>query len=177
MNIIPKTEERRKRLLLVIFLVFGVGSAVSLMLFAGRDYISLFYTPTKVVAAIAAGKMPADRQLQVGGMVVKDSVKRQEDGVTVRFIVADKEHSIAVQFKGTLPDMFKEDQAAVAEGRFGKDCVFIADNVLAKHDEKYMPPEVAAALQKKILKTVQPKILTECASPVAAASAALAPPQ
>ncbi len=173
MNIIPKTQERRKRLLLVFFLVFGVGSAISLLLFANRDYISLFYTPTKVAAKIAEGKMPADLMFQVGGMVVKDSIKRQEDGVTVRFIVTDYKHSIAVQFKGALPDMFKEDQAAVAEGRLGKDCVFVADKVLAKHDEKYMPPAVAKSLQKK---TEQPSVLTEC-TPRVAASTALAPPQ
>ena len=126
-----------------------------------------------MAAKFAEGKMPADLLLQVGGMVVKDSIKRQDDGVTVRFIVTDYKHSIAVQFKGSLPDMFKENQAAEAEGRFGKDCVFIADNVLAKHDEKYMPPAVAKSLQKK---TEQPSVLTECSHSLAA-SAPLAPPQ
>lgn len=145
MRIIPKTRQRRRRLMLTLFLVFGVGMTVLFLLFANRELVSLYYTPTQIVT----GKAPIQRTFRVGGMVVKDSIKRQEDGVTVQFVVTDYANSTKVQYKGILPDMFTENQAAIAEGTLDKNGMFVAKEVLAKHDEKYLPPEVEKTLKKK----------------------------
>ena len=145
MSMLPSTEQRRARLRLVLLLVFGVGTTVMLLLFANRDSISLYYTPSK----IAAGKAPTTRAFRVGGMVEAGSVKRQKDGVTVRFTVTDYAHKTVIQYKGVLPDMFAEKQAAVAKGRINKEGIFVATEVLAKHDEKYLPPAVRKSLKNK----------------------------
>lgn len=145
MRIIPKTRQRRKRLLLVLFLVFGVGTTVMFLLFANKELVSLYYTPTQ----IQTGDAPIKRTFRVGGMVVKDSIKRQADGVTVQFVVTDYQNSTTVQYRGILPDMFTENQAAIAEGKLQKNGVFVASEVLAKHDEKYLPPDVAKSLKNK----------------------------
>ncbi len=145
MSILPKTEQRRRRLALVLVLVFGIGTAVLLILFDNKSALSMFYSPT----AIANGKAPLKRRIDVGGIVVKGSKKRLADGVTVQFVVSDMKNNITVQYKGILPDMFAEGKGAVAKGKLNANGILVADKVLAKHDEKYMPPPVKKALQKQ----------------------------
>jgi cytochrome c-type biogenesis protein CcmE len=103
-----------------------------------------FFTPSQ----IAAGEAPKDRSFRIGGMVEAGSLKRQADGLTVHFVVTDTAKSVPVAYKGILPDLFREGKGVVAEGRLGADGVFRADQVLAKHDENYMPPEAAHAIEQ-----------------------------
>jgi len=103
-----------------------------------KDRAAYFYTPTEV----AAGKAATGQAIRLGGMVEKGSIQRLPDGVTVRFRVEDGSASVPVEFRGILPDLFKEQSGAVAEGRLRSDGTFVADNILAKHDERYMPPEL-----------------------------------
>jgi len=135
---------RKKRLLFVIFLVIGVGTALSLVLYALNQNINLFYTPTQ----IAAGEVPTGHYFRAGGLVKKGSVKRSEHDLTVQFVLSDLTEEVTVSFKGILPDLFREGQGIVAQGTLNPAGVFIATQVLAKHDENYMPPEVKAALEK-----------------------------
>ena len=135
-------KRKHKRL---TFVVIGVGLlavAAALVLSAFEESIVFFHSPTDVVEKAPAG----DRRLRVGGLVEEGSVERG-DGATVRFRVTDMVHTIPVSFTGVLPDLFREGQGVVAEGHL-RDNVFVADQVLAKHDENYMPPEVADALKK-----------------------------
>jgi cytochrome c-type biogenesis protein CcmE len=111
---------------------------------AFRSNLVFFFSPSQ----IAAGEAPKDRAFRVGGMVETGSVKRQADGVTVQFVVTDTAKSVPVVYKGILPDLFREGKGVVAEGRLGTDGVFRAAQVLAKHDENYMPPEAAHALEQ-----------------------------
>jgi cytochrome c-type biogenesis protein CcmE len=111
---------------------------------AFRSNLVFFFSPSQ----IAAGEAPKDRAFRVGGMVETGSVKRQADGVTVQFVVTDTAKSVPVVYKGILPDLFREGKGVVAEGRLGTDGVFRAEQVLAKHDENYMPPEAAHALEQ-----------------------------
>ena len=112
------------------------------MLNAFQSNLVFFFTPSQ----IAAGEAPKDRAFRIGGMVQTGSVKRQGDGLTVEFVVTDTAKSIPVTYKGILPDLFREGKGVVAQGRLGTDGVFRADEVLAKHDENYMPPEATHAL-------------------------------
>jgi cytochrome c-type biogenesis protein CcmE len=123
--------------------VIGVGIAASLALSALNSNIAYFFSPSQV----HAGEHPTDAVFRVGGLVVEDTLKRQEDGLTVRFDVTDNAKVVPVSFTGILPDLFGEGQGVVAKGRIGEDGVFYADEVLAKHDESYMPPEVQDTLQ------------------------------
>ena len=116
------------------------------MLSAFQQNLVFFFTPSQV----AANEAPQGRAFRVGGMVETGSVKRQADGVTVRFMVTDTAKSIPVAYKGVLPDLFREGQGVVAHGRMNEDKVFEADKILAKHDENYMAPEVAASLAKHV---------------------------
>ena len=136
--------KRKKRLALVLLVVLGVGTAVALALNAFKENMMFFYTPSEV----AEGKAPDNHAFRVGGLVSKGSLKRQSDGLTVRFDVTDMHKTVTVQYTGILPDLFREGQGIVALGRLSPDGVFTADEVLAKHDENYMPPEVADALGK-----------------------------
>lgn len=136
-------KARQKRLLLVGLAIVGVGGAASLAVSALRSNISYFFSPSQVMA----GENPADVQFRVGGMVVEDTLARQPDGLTVRFDVTDNAATVPVSYTGILPDLFGEGQGVVAKGRLGSDGVFYADEVLAKHDESYVPPEVAATLK------------------------------
>jgi cytochrome c-type biogenesis protein CcmE len=111
---------------------------------AFRENLVFFFTPTEVVA----NKAPQGRTFRIGGMVEKGSVKRQADGVTVQFTVTDTAKSIPVTFRGALPDLFREGKGVVAQGQLGADGVFRANEVLAKHDENYMPPEAKQAVEK-----------------------------
>ena len=136
------TPKRRQRMLLIISMVIGVGIAAGFALKAFNENLMFFYTPTNVVA----GEAPTGRLIRIGGLVTDGSVKRQEDGLTVNFDLTDNAETITVQYTGILPDLFREGQGIVARGTMhGPD--FVAEEVLAKHDENYMPPEVAEALE------------------------------
>ncbi len=135
---------RKKRLTIVLFLVAGIAIAVGLTTYALRQNINLFYDPTE----IAAGNAPVDVRIRAGGMVEEGSVARDTDSLKVNFRVTDYAASVPVQYEGILPDLFAEGQGVVAMGRLNEHGVFVADQVLAKHDENYMPPEVAEALER-----------------------------
>ncbi|MFT5988337.1 MAG: cytochrome c-type biogenesis protein CcmE [Marinobacter psychrophilus] len=135
---------RKKRLTIVLFLLAGLAVAVGLTTYALRQNINLFYDPTQ----IAAGEAPADVRIRAGGMVEEGSVLRDTESLKVAFRVTDFTESVTVEYVGILPDLFAEGQGIVAMGRLNSEGVFVADQVLAKHDENYMPPEVAYALEK-----------------------------
>lgn len=135
---------RRQRLWVVLSIVLFSTAAVGLAAYALRGNINLFYPP----AEIAAGVAPLDTPIRVGGMVVDGSVQRASDSLQVRFTVTDYQASVDVLYEGILPDLFAEGEGVVASGRLSADGVLRADEVLAKHDENYMPPEVAEALQR-----------------------------
>jgi cytochrome c-type biogenesis protein CcmE len=145
-------KARHKRLILVGVAVVGVGVAASLAISALRSNIAYFFTPSQVLAHEA----PNDRVFRLGGLVEKGSLDRQHDGLTVTFTVTDMAKSMKVSYTGILPDLFGEGQGVVTKGRMGQDGVFYADEVLAKHDSSYMPPEVASGL-----KTAQAKAATQ----------------
>lgn len=135
---------RQKRFAMVGVALVAVGLAASLVLNAFKSNLVFFFTPTQV----ANGEAPKERSFRIGGMVEAGSLKREGDGLTVHFVVTDLAKRVPVTFKGILPDLFKEGKGAVAQGRLGVDGTFAASEVLAKHDENYMPPEVADALAK-----------------------------
>ncbi len=134
---------RQKRMVLVGLILAGVAGAVFLALTAFQKNLLYFYTPSQVVS----GEAPKDYTFRVGGLVVKGSVKRAE-GVTVRFDVTDGVATVPVVFTGILPDLFREGQGIISIGKLNGGGVFEASEVLAKHDENYMPPEVGDALKK-----------------------------
>ncbi|GAB3308239.1 cytochrome c maturation protein CcmE [Haliea atlantica] len=134
---------RRQRLFLVLFIVLVSTVAISLVAYALRGNINLFYPPVEV----AQGKAPVGQKIRVGGMVVEGSVQRSSDSLEVRFEVTDYEATVPVVYTGILPDLFDEGQGAVAAGKLDEQGVLQASEVLAKHDENYMPPEVAEALE------------------------------
>lgn len=136
---------RRRRMVLVGMIVLGVGAAVAFALTAFQDNLLYYYTPTDV----SAGKAPTDRAFRVGGMVPEGSFKRAPGSLEARFELTDYAHNVTVSYSGVLPDLFREGQGVIARGRLGADGVFIAQEVLAKHDENYMPPEVAESLRKQ----------------------------
>lgn len=135
---------RKKRLFIILAILAGVGVAVTLALSALQENINLFYTPTQ----IAAGEAPEGTRIRAGGLVENGSVSRSKDSLTVAFRVTDNNETVTIQFQGILPDLFREGQGIVALGRVNADGVLVADEVLAKHDENYMPPEVTQALEK-----------------------------
>ena len=135
---------RKKRLTIVLFLLVGLAIAVGLTTYALRQNINLFYDPTQ----ISAGEAPVDVRIRAGGMVEEGSVLRDPDSLMVEFKVTDFNASVPVQYTGILPDLFAEGQGVAAMGRLNESGRFVADQVLAKHDENYMPPEVADALEK-----------------------------
>ena len=135
---------KRRRLALVASGMLMLGLAVALVLVALEENIVFFFSPTDLVTK----QVPKDRRLRLGGLVVKDSVRRRADGLTVDFRVTDTVNTVAVTYRGVLPDLFREEQGVIVQGRFGADGRFRADEVLAKHDETYMPPEVADALKR-----------------------------
>ena len=135
---------RKKRLTIVLFLLAGVSVAVALTTYALRQNINLFYDPSQ----IAEGEAPVDVRIRAGGMVEEDSVLRDPESLKVEFKVTDFSSSVLVEYTGILPDLFAEGQGVVAMGRLDNNGRFVADQVLAKHDENYMPPEVNEALEK-----------------------------
>jgi cytochrome c-type biogenesis protein CcmE len=124
--------------------IAALGVAAALILSAFQQNLVFFFTPSQV----AANEAPQGKTFRIGGMVEKGSVKRGEDGLTVKFLVTDTAKSIPVVYRGALPDLFREGKGVVAQGRVGADGVFSASEVLAKHDENYMPPEAAEAVKR-----------------------------
>ncbi len=135
---------KRRRLYIVVLGLSTLAVAAALVLTAFEDNIVFFYSPTD----LATKDVAPDRRIRIGGIVVEDSLRKQADGITVEFRVTDVENTVTVTYRGILPDLFREGQGVVAGGKIGPDRVFVADEVLAKHDENYMPAEVADALKK-----------------------------
>lgn len=135
MNVKPKHQ----RLILVVLAAAAMIGAVLLAMWGLQDRAAYFVTPSD----IAANKVSADKAMRLGGMVEKGSLKRDADGVTIRFTVSDQGAETPVVFRGITPDLFKEGSGVVAEGRLDPNGLFVADHILAKHDERYMPPQMA----------------------------------
>jgi cytochrome c-type biogenesis protein CcmE len=133
---------RRKRLLAVIAIIAGVGAAAALATLAFEENLLYFYSPTQILA----GEAPDGRTFRIGGLVTMGSVQRSDGSLEVRFVVTDNRESVPVRYTGLLPDLFREGQGVIAHGRLADSGEFMADEVLAKHDENYMPPEVAESL-------------------------------
>lgn len=136
-------KARQKRLIFILAGLVLLGLASWLVFNALGNNMSYFYSPTEVVQK----KAPQDHLFRLGGMVVKDSVQRGQE-LTVRFAVTDTANTVNVEYTGILPDLFGEEQGVIAQGKLNEGGVFVATEVLAKHDENYMPPEVADALKK-----------------------------
>lgn len=134
---------RRQRLILILGSLTLLTVAVILLLIANRHNVNLFYSPSDIIT----GEAPEDRSFRAGGMVVWDSVSRDTESLAVTFRVTDMIHEVTMQYTGILPDLFKEGQGVVATGQLNGQGVFVASEVLARHDENYMPPEVARALE------------------------------
>jgi cytochrome c-type biogenesis protein CcmE len=136
---------RQRRLGLVIGIVAGVSIAGALALSAFRKNVTFFFDPSQV----AAGQVPVGERFRLGGMVTTGTVQRAPGSLEVRFVVTDFAHDVSVSYSGVLPDLFREGAGVVAQGRLRGDGTFVADEVLAKHDEKYMPPAVAKSLKRR----------------------------
>jgi len=136
-------KSRQKRLMFVSLGLVGVAAAAALALSALRSNIAYFFSPSQVMAKEA----PADHVFRLGGLVETGTLQRQSDGLTLTFVVTDNAEKVKVSYTGILPDLFSEGSGVVTKGKLGGDGVFYAEDVLAKHDEEYMPPEVAATLK------------------------------
>ncbi len=136
-------KPRTKRALAVVVALIALGAASALVLRAFESNLVFFFSPSQIMA----NEAPHERSFRVGGLVEEGSVERDTQGLTIRFKVTDMAHAIPVSYTGLLPDLFKEGKGVVAEGKLGADGVFHANQVLAKHDENYMPPEAAEALK------------------------------
>ncbi len=134
---------RRKRLYAVIAILVGVSAGVTLFLLASRENLLYFYSPSQVIA----GEAPRGKAFRIGGLVTTGSLKRTDGTLEIRFVVTDNQASVPVHYSGLLPDLFSEGKGVIARGRFGESGEFVAEEVLAKHDENYMPPEVAESLK------------------------------
>ena len=147
-------KTRYKKLSIIAVAVVVLGGAAALVLNAFQSNLVFFFSPTEVYA----GKAPADRVFRIGGLVEAGSVQREPDGLTTRFVVTDTAKTIPAVYTGILPDLFAEGKGVVADGKLGSDGLFVANRVLAKHDENYMPPEAAMALEqaKEAGKTLKP---------------------
>ena len=136
---------RQRRVALVLGIISGVSIASALALNAFRDNVMFFFDPSQV----ATGEAPVDKRCRLGGMVRPGSVDREAGSLEMSFVVTDFQRDVPVRYSGVVPDLFRENQGVVAHGRLGNDGVFVADEILAKHDENYMPPEVARAIKEK----------------------------
>jgi cytochrome c-type biogenesis protein CcmE len=136
---------RRRRMMLVGLIVLGVGAAVAFALTAFQENLLYFYTPSDV----SAGKAPIGKAFRLGGMVPEGSFKRPPGSMEATFVLTDYASNVTVRYAGVLPDLFREGQGVVTRGRLSADGEFVAEEVLAKHDENYMPPDVADALRKQ----------------------------
>jgi len=137
-------KPRHKRLALIAIGLLALGAAAGLILNAFQSNLVFFFSPSQV----AAHEAPEGQSFRIGGLVRAGSLQRQADGVSVRFVVTDTAHDIPIVYTGILPDLFKEGKGVVAQGQLGPDGVFRANQVLAKHDANYMPPEAADAMEK-----------------------------
>ncbi len=137
-------KTRHKRIVFIVVSLAALGLAAYLVLGAFRNNLVFFFSPTQ----IATKEAPVGRTFRIGGLVQDGTLKRDSDGLTVHFTVTDTANSIPVVYKGILPDLFKEGRGCVAQGRVGSDGTFYADQIMAKHDENYMPPEAARALDQ-----------------------------
>jgi len=146
------TPRRRRRLLLVVVILAGAGITTALTLYALQQNVNLFYSTSQ----IADGEAPPDRVIRVGGMVVDGSVQRDPETLKVAFDLSDGAESITVEYQGILPDLFREGQGIVARGQLVGERRVLASEVLAKHDENYMPPEVAASMKASMPETHVP---------------------
>lgn len=135
-------KTRHKRIALIFSGLVVLGAVVALVLNAFQSNLVFFFSPTQV----AAGEAPKGKAFRVGGLVKVGSIVREADGVTLRFVMTDMEREMTVTYQGILPDLFREGKGAVAQGKLNEGGVFVASEVLAKHDENYMPPEAAQAL-------------------------------
>ncbi len=143
MGLLPKKAHRRKKLGLIVLMIMGVGVAVGMVSMALKENINLFFSPTQVVG----GEAPMNHNFRIGGLVRTGSVKRSNDSLEVSFDVTDTAKNLPVIYTGILPDLFREGQGIVAQGKLRADGTFVASEVLAKHDETYMPPEAAEAIK------------------------------
>jgi cytochrome c-type biogenesis protein CcmE len=139
------TPKRQKRLIIILSIVLGTSLIVGLVMYSLNQNINLFYSANQ----IANGEAPVGTRIRVGGMVVDGSVKRATDSLRVSFALTDYEKTVNVVFTGILPDLFREGQGIIAQGKMDAQGVFQAIEVLAKHDENYMPPEIAETMKKK----------------------------
>jgi cytochrome c-type biogenesis protein CcmE len=136
-------KSRQKRIVFVLLAVIAVGAAAALITVALRSNLNYFYTPSQ----IAAGEAPVGQLMRIGGMVEKGSLNRKDGELGMEFSVTDMKSKLIVRYEGILPDLFKEGQGTVAKGRLQENGVFLAEEVLAKHDEKYIPPEIADTMK------------------------------
>jgi len=152
-------KPRHKRLALIVAGLAALGGAAAFVLNAFQSNLVFFYSPSQVVAKEA----PAGKPFRIGGLVQTGSLQREADGVTVRFVVTDTASTVPVAYQGILPDLFKEGKGVVAQGELGSDGVFHAKEVLAKHDENYMPPEAAEAVEQahKAMRESQKTLVTQ----------------
>ncbi len=139
------TPTRKKRLLAVVLILIGVGIATAVFLTAFKENILFYKSPTEVLQ----GDYPKARNFRIGGMVKKGSINKSTTSLDVEFLVTDYAKDVKVQYSGLLPDLFRDDQGMIAIGQLDKNGVFQAEEILAKHDENYMPPEVAASMKEK----------------------------
>ncbi|MFT3848736.1 MAG: cytochrome c maturation protein CcmE [Propionivibrio sp.] len=153
-------KTRNKRIALIVGGLVVLGAVVALVLNAFQSNLVFFFSPTQVVA----GEAPKGKPFRVGGMVKAGSIQREPDGVTLRFVITDTEQDMAVAYQGILPDLFMEGKGAVAQGRLDDAGVFVASEVLAKHDENYMPPEAAQAVGDAHARAAAKKAALESAS-------------
>jgi cytochrome c-type biogenesis protein CcmE len=136
---------RRRRIVLVLGILAGVSLAALLATRAFQDNVMFFFDPSQV----AGGEAPVDKRFRLGGMVRPGTVRRTPGSLEMAFVVTDFQRDVPVRYSGVVPDLFRENQGVVAHGRLGSDGIFVADEILAKHDENYMPPEVADAIKEK----------------------------
>ena len=153
-------KTRHKRIALIIGGLAILGLVVALVLNAFQSNLVFFFSPTQV----AAGEAPAGKSFRIGGMVKEGSLQRQTDGITLRFVVTDTDKDMTVAYQGILPDLFREGKGVVAQGRLGDGGIFTASEVLAKHDENYMPPEAAKAVGDAHERAAANKAAAEVAS-------------
>ena len=163
---------RQRRMSLVAGIVVGVGIAGALALSAFKSNVTFFFDPT----AVAAGQVKTGEHFRLGGMVTQGSVKRSPGSLEVHFVVTDFKHDVPVTYSGVLPDLFREGTGVVANGSMQSDGTFKADEVLAKHDEKYMPPEVARSLKRRHGEAREDALSAPQPGPAAGATQALSTP-
>jgi cytochrome c-type biogenesis protein CcmE len=138
------TPTRKRRLYAVLSIIVGVAATIALALTAFQDNLLYYFSPSEV----HAGEVPQGRNIRVGGMVVEGSVNRPGQGLVVQFVLTDYAEQVTVEFEGILPDLFREGQGIIAQGQLNQENTFVASEVLAKHDENYLPPEVADSLKQ-----------------------------